>query len=220
MQTNLPSLSLRDLDLCHEICLHLLSRLLKSCPSPSSQPSSLASTPSTPVPPSGSTRSLGSTPLVLPLANLMEPLSSLTVQIYDAYLAFFSEFLEERFMPEVTGLKYSVKQQQVSFASACHAVLLVSQLIHKADVASEGKEKSEISSGNRYLVSSTFFKKTSTNFPHTQFVTIKLSKRNYLYKQHVRLLSSSIIANQFSTYLVCPYSPVYTRVLTRDSPPV
>ena len=137
-------LSLKELDLCHEICLYLLHKLLRV---QLSQPASLASTPSsTPATPSSLIgRSLASAFPTHGSDHLESNIIlSLAIQIYDEFLLFFSNFLKDRFIPDISGLKDSMKDLCVSLSSSCQSLILVSRLICRSEFVSscsEGTEK-------------------------------------------------------------------------------
>lgn len=147
MKLHHQSLSLEELDLCHEIGLHLLAKLLQSLSS------SLAATPPTPSPVTSLAKSLpaacGSDATSSPDSAL-----SLTIQIYDKFLLFFSEFLEDRFVADVASPKRSTADLRHLLSSACNALVLISRLVHnRSDLASsdiEGKE-GEIAAPNSFI---------------------------------------------------------------------
>lgn len=132
MKSHLPAFSLHQLGCSHDVCLHLLTELLKS-----PQPSSLASTPSTPTMSSSVGR-----PLSLDRASRepgtkthgKEVLSSeeLRFDICNTFLSFFSTFLETRFIPDDAHHRYSAKELHRSFSSACQALVLVAKLMSKS----------------------------------------------------------------------------------------
>lgn len=130
--------SLKELDLCLEICLHLLNKLLRT---QLSQPTSLASTPSTPATPSLPRLPASTVPTLGSYPNL-EPDSilSLTIHVYDNFVLFFSDFLEEKCIPDVASLKDSMMDLHASLSSACQSVILVNKLICRSEFVSSASE--------------------------------------------------------------------------------
>ena len=165
------SFSLREIDSCHRICLHLLHELLRMSQSPT-QPSSLASTPSlsslpsfpptptpTPTPTSPSTtmtsldmltnyRSLGQ---VTPDEenNLLLSYGDTILQVYDDYLSFFTEFLGSRVSSNARTNHRSdtTEDLHASFSSVCSTLILLVKLILRFDTISAPMESGEQHSG-------------------------------------------------------------------------
>ena len=150
-------LSLREINSCLRICLHLLQEVFKTTLSlhSSSQPSSLASTPalspfpttpslpSTPTPPLTSGvapdpptnyRSLGQLPPDLVLSH-----GDSILQTYDDYLAFFSEFVGNRVSWSDRGKERS-EELQVSFSRVCSTLFLMVKLVLQSGIIAASTE--------------------------------------------------------------------------------
>ncbi len=139
MKSHLPLFSLEALHCCHGACLHLLNDLLRTS---SSQPSSLASTPTTPSPatPSTAGHSLpGAWPVQEPCAQslsqeLCAVLSSEGLNVFEIcskFLSFFASFLESRVIADGVCCRNSLQR---CFSSGCQALILVAKLISKSEV--------------------------------------------------------------------------------------
>ncbi len=150
LKTRHSRLSLKEIDCCHRICLHLLYELLRTS-SPLSQLSSLASTPSlsspfpsTPTPPPSSA---GGTLADIPThyrsfgqATPDEEKDFLShgdtiLKVYDDYLAFYSEFLASRVLSSATvGHRGdTAEDKHASFSSVCSTLILLTSLILQSD---------------------------------------------------------------------------------------
>ena len=145
MRTHQPVFSLPELDLCHEVCLHLLNKLLQA---QVSQPASLATTPITPATPSLQLpgQSLASV-VTGPDSVCLEPevlsLREMTVKIYDDFLCFFSEFVQERVMAGGVGDSTSSGELYGTFCSACQAVVVTNKLMHTSKMLEDSGSASD-----------------------------------------------------------------------------
>lgn len=156
------SYSLKEVDSCHRICLHLLRQLLRTS-SPMSQPSSVASTPSlspypsfpsTPTPPPSAMGSLGDVPseyrsLGQTVSNEEDDFElsygDTILCVYDDYLVFFSEFLCSRVSQRNSECSKDTEKEDLHgiFANVCDTLILMTKLIMQFDVMSASVEGGE-----------------------------------------------------------------------------
>ena len=132
--------SLNKLNSCHGICLYLLNDLLKI------QPSSLATTPSTPpISSIPATPFIGGGPFSLNLSvndsKSQGPVQEIFLSdeaklkmICDEYLSYFSIFLKDRVIPDSAHHGATIRELHMAFFSSCQVLVVMAKLISKSEI--------------------------------------------------------------------------------------